>query len=82
MARNEDSATIDAFGEEWTRFDNATLSADELAAIFAQYFGQFPWASLPVDARGFDAGCGSGRWARWSPGASANCTASTPAPRR
>lgn len=63
MTPNEDLATVNAFGEEWTRFDNTTLSADELAEIFAQYFGLFPWASLPAGARGFDAGCGSGRWA-------------------
>jgi hypothetical protein len=30
---------------------------------FAEYFEIFPWDSLPRDAVGFDAGCGSGRWA-------------------
>ena len=39
------------------------MSADERAALFAQYFSAFPWAELPADAQGFDAGCGSGRWA-------------------
>ncbi len=31
--------------------------------MFAEYFAIFPWDSLPRDAMGFDAGCGSGRWA-------------------
>jgi ubiquinone/menaquinone biosynthesis C-methylase UbiE len=31
--------------------------------MFAEYFAIFPWDSLPRDAVGFDAGCGSGRWA-------------------
>jgi SAM-dependent methyltransferase len=60
---NEDRATVEGFGEEWSRFDNTTLSEDERQAIFAQYFAHFPWATLPADATGFDAGCGSGRWA-------------------
>jgi SAM-dependent methyltransferase len=60
---NEDRATVEGFGEEWSRFDNTTLSESERQAIFAQYFAPFPWASLPAAAAGFDAGCGSGRWA-------------------
>ncbi len=31
--------------------------------MFAEYFAIFPWDGLPRDAVGFDAGCGSGRWA-------------------
>jgi SAM-dependent methyltransferase len=61
--QNEHHATVAGFGEEWSRFDNTTLSDDERATIFAQYFGRFPWDRLPAQARGFDAGCGSGRWA-------------------
>ena len=61
--QNEHRATVSGFGEEWSRFDNTTLTADERGAIFAQYFGRFPWSGLPPEARGFDAGCGSGRWA-------------------
>jgi len=60
---NEDRATVEGFGEEWSRFDNVTLSDEERAAVFAQYFAQFPWPALPPQAEGFDAGCGSGRWA-------------------
>jgi SAM-dependent methyltransferase len=60
---NQDRATVEGFGEEWSRFDNTTLSEAERQAIFAQYFANFPWATLPDHAAGFDAGCGSGRWA-------------------
>lgn len=61
--RNEHAPTVSGFGEEWSRFDNLTLGDDERATIFDQYFSHFPWPSLPPAARGFDAGCGSGRWA-------------------
>lgn len=60
---NEDRATVEGFGEEWSRFDNTTLTAAERSGIFAQYFAHFPWSALPDGAVGFDAGCGSGRWA-------------------
>jgi SAM-dependent methyltransferase len=61
---NEDPATVDGFGEEWSRFDNAGLPLSELSDIFDEYFRIFPWDGLPPAAEGFDAGCGSGRWAR------------------
>lgn len=60
---NEDRATVEGFGDEWSRFDNIALTAEERAAVFAQYFARFPWGDLPPSAEGFDAGCGSGRWA-------------------
>jgi SAM-dependent methyltransferase len=60
---NEDRATVEGFGDEWSRFDNTTLSQTERAAVFNQYFARFPWSALGADATGFDAGCGSGRWA-------------------
>jgi ubiquinone/menaquinone biosynthesis C-methylase UbiE len=60
---NEDRATVEGFGDEWSRFDNTTLTAEERTAVFQQYFDRFPWLALPDGAVGFDAGCGSGRWA-------------------
>ncbi len=60
---NIDHATVRDFGREWQRFDQTGISQDELLRIFGQYFAIFPWESLPRDATGFDAGCGSGRWA-------------------
>lgn len=60
---NLDRATVDDFGREWQRFDQSTVSSAELRRMFDEYFAIFPWDSLPRDATGFDAGCGSGRWA-------------------
>ena len=64
MASNLDPATIQSFGDEWTRFDQSALTEAEVSAIFDDYFSLFPWTALPADAVGFDMGCGSGRWAR------------------
>jgi ubiquinone/menaquinone biosynthesis C-methylase UbiE len=55
---------ISGFGDEWSRFDQSALSADELREMFDNYFNIFPWDVLPADAVGMDVGCGSGRWAR------------------
>ena len=59
-----DRATVEAFGEEWRRFDQSGADPDELLRLFDGYFALFPWDALPPDAVGFDLGCGSGRWAR------------------
>jgi ubiquinone/menaquinone biosynthesis C-methylase UbiE len=64
MRANADSATVNSFGDEWTRFDQSALSAEERGRIFNAYFSVFPWSSLPPNAEGFDMGCGSGRWAK------------------
>jgi SAM-dependent methyltransferase len=61
--KNLDRATVRDFGREWRRFDQSGVSEGEMATIFGAYFAIFPWQSLPRDAVGFDAGCGSGRWA-------------------
>jgi len=60
---NFDRATVDDFGREWQRFDQRDVSSAELRRMFDEYFAIFPWNGLPRDAVGFDAGCGSGRWA-------------------
>ncbi len=64
MRENVHEATVRGFGEEWSRFDQSRLSSDELRRHFDAYFRIFPWESLPEKACGFDAGCGSGRWAK------------------
>jgi len=51
------------FHKEWTKFDQSRVSSDELLKIFNQYFALFPWEQLPKNPKGFDLGCGSGRWA-------------------
>ena len=62
---NADKRVIEAFGQEWSRFDQSAVASSELEAIFREYFAVFPWAHLPARAIGFDLGCGSGRWARF-----------------
>ena len=64
MAQNIDPATVESFGDEWSRYDQTQLSEAEARSIFDEYFAIFPWERLPADASGFDMGCGSGRWAR------------------
>lgn len=64
LNRNQDQRTVADFGAEWSKFDQTRLSEAELQLQFRGYFDIFPWSTLPVDASGFDAGCGSGRWAR------------------
>lgn len=64
MTANIDNKVVAGFGDEWSRFDQTALSADELGRMFNNYFNIFPWNKLPDDAVGFDLGCGSGRWAK------------------
>lgn len=61
---NLDRATVDGFGDEWSRFDQRQVSEAETQLLFDAYFRGFPWSTLPPQARGFDLGCGSGRWAK------------------
>ncbi len=61
---NLDARTVEGFGDEWSRFDQSTLSDAELNEVFSSYFRIFPWESLPEHAVGFDLGCGSGRWGK------------------
>lgn len=62
--RNADAATVDGFGAEWKRFDFEGHSDAELNDVFSQYFSLVDWSKLPPDARAFDVGCGTGRWAK------------------
>ncbi len=64
VKKNLDVATVNSFGDEWSRFDQSALSEEEAGKIFDEYFAVFPWDKLPKDATGFDMGCGSGRWAK------------------
>ena len=65
--RNADEQTVRGFGDEWERFDQASLTPrerEEHNRVFDAYFAVFPWHTLSPDAEGFDLGCGSGRWAK------------------
>jgi SAM-dependent methyltransferase len=64
IATNVDTAVVDGFGEEWSRFDQSTLNEVELRELAQSYFSLVPWDKIGRDASGFDLGCGSGRWAR------------------
>ena len=61
---NIDKKTVSSFSDEWSHFDQESLSDYELKYLFDKYFHIFPWSSLPSKAEGFDMGCGSGRWAK------------------
>jgi ubiquinone/menaquinone biosynthesis C-methylase UbiE len=64
MKANIDAKTVEGFGEEWSKFDQSDLNEKERLQIFESYFKIFPWEDLPLGAKGFDLGCGSGRWAK------------------
>ena len=61
---NIDSSSVEHFGKEWKNFKQ-DLRIEELEVIANTYFSQFPWDILSKDSKGFDMGCGSGRWARF-----------------
>lgn len=64
MQTNVDVKTVEGFGEEWSKFDQSELDECERLQIFESYFKIFPWEGLSENAKGFDLGCGSGRWAK------------------
>lgn len=63
VSPNLDHETVRDFGREWQRFNQSRMMPEDRARLFNEYFAIFPWESLPANAVGFDAGCGSGRWA-------------------
>jgi ubiquinone/menaquinone biosynthesis C-methylase UbiE len=63
MKKNIDYKVVNDFGKEWTKFNQSNILSDELLKIFNQYFALFRWDKLPENPKGFDLGCGSGRWA-------------------
>lgn len=65
MSRSKGDQVVRDFGQEWSDFDQSEAPAETLLVSFQRYFDIFPWDRLPKNARGFDLGCGSGRWARF-----------------
>jgi ubiquinone/menaquinone biosynthesis C-methylase UbiE len=63
--KNIDKKTVDGFGEEWNKYNQSSISQDELKKSWNQYFDIFPFDKLDAHAEGFDMGCGSGRWAKF-----------------
>ena len=64
MSGNLDSKVVDDFGNEWDQYDQSNFE-NGFEEAFSQYFALFPDHYLNKDSVGFDAGCGSGRWARY-----------------
>ena len=62
--KNIDIKTVKSFGDEWEKFNQEKLMGKEYKYLFDLYFKIFPWNILSKNAKGFDMGCGSGRWAK------------------
>jgi len=62
---NINDKVVDDFGKEWAKFDQTQAADKELKEIFDSYFSLMPKESLCKAAKGFDLGCGSGRWAKY-----------------
>jgi len=60
---NMDPDVVRDFGKEWTSFKQDGLSEHERRYQFNSYFDIFPWDKISQNSIGFDAGCGTGRWA-------------------
>jgi ubiquinone/menaquinone biosynthesis C-methylase UbiE len=60
---NLDSETVESFGNQWKRYHQGDADFKEQEFLFDRYFSLVDWNNLPQDAVGFDAGCGTGRWA-------------------
>jgi len=56
---------VEDFGEEWSTYNQSSITNEELKQAWNQYFEMFPFEELSNDAEGFDMGCGSGRWAKF-----------------
>lgn len=63
--KNYDSEVVADFGKEWSAFNQQNLNEEEWLKIAQSYFLIFPWDKLPVNPKGIDLGCGSGRWAKY-----------------
>ena len=63
--KNIENKTVEDFGEEWNKYNQTSISDEELKIVWNQYFEIFPFEELSSDAEGFDMGCGSGRWAKF-----------------
>lgn len=55
MTTDIDNRVVAGFGDEWSRFDQTALSAEELERMFDSYFNIFPWSKLPSNAIGWSA---------------------------
>ena len=64
--KNINAKLVSDFGTEWTKFDQSSLSKEELNKIWNDYFSVFPWDKVSKNQSiGADIGCGTGRWAEF-----------------
>ena len=63
--KNLDKKTVKSFGDEWVHFDQSSMKNKEAFKMFKSYFSIFPFKKLSKFSKGFDMGCGSGRWAKF-----------------
>jgi SAM-dependent methyltransferase len=63
--KNLDKKTVKSFGDEWVHFDQSVMKSKEALKMFKSYFSIFPFKKLSKFSKGFDMGCGSGRWAKF-----------------
>ena len=63
--KNIDEKVVSDFGKEWKAFNHNEIDSSSLKSSYESYFSIFPFEDLPADAKGFDMGCGSGRWAKF-----------------
>ncbi len=61
--KNIDKKTVNSFSNEWSRFNQDSLSIHESKDIFDKYFNIYPLKKLKKNFEIFDMGCGTGRWA-------------------
>lgn len=65
-ARNYDPDTRDAFSDQWERFEKHIHELDsENKMIFDRFFYHFPWDKVNKKSKGFDMGCGRGRFLKF-----------------
>ncbi len=62
-AVNTDQATVESFGDEWTKFNS--FSAQDIATAGAEYFDIVTPAMLNTNSTVLDVGCGTGRWSMY-----------------
>jgi len=46
IMENAVKEVVEGFGDEWSRFDQSVLSANELEAMFENYFNIFTWDKI------------------------------------
>ena len=62
---NVDWDVVNDFGAEWEEFQFDEHNNKILKKAWEQYFNIFPWDSISDQSKGFDMGCGTGRWAQF-----------------